>query len=437
MEGQLSKQQDTWEKLFTKYRILDVINKSGFFEITSANFKSLHLEPRLLTKFDHSFQLPEIMIKESLSILPTSNSTWRIGFYQSFMKLPPQDESLENCVKKNLPDWLESLNSAMLTGEGAVLNAAGVSGILEDFCESEMVSTITGKGRSGNFSFEIENKFGKRESISVLSSQIEVDGGFEGRKSLHLFEVKKRYATDINMRQLYYPLRAWSGRVKKPIATIYMTYVGNIFTLFQYEFSEINNYSSATLVKTKKYLLADELPTKKELLEVAERSSANPSTISRSVPFPQADSVDRILELLEFLAIEPKTVAEIASEYEFDQRQSDYYFNALKFLGLAKTTENDEGTPQRELTLLGEEIVSKPFKQKIIGLATQMTQVSPIAKVFIRSLKEKKDPSLDDAKRELSNSVYGKKLSDVTIARRSQTIISWAKWLLSIPEIDR
>lgn len=433
----MSKQQDTWEKLFTKYRILEEVNKNGFFEITSANFKSLHLEPRLLTKFDHSFQLPEIMREESLSILPTSNSTWRIGFYQSFMKLPPQDESLENCVKKSLPEWLESLNSEMLTGEGAVLNAAGVSGILEDFCESEMISTITGKGRSGNFSFEIENKYGKTESVSVLSSQIEVDGGFEGRKSLHLFEVKKRYATDINMRQLYYPLRAWSVRVKKPISTIYMTYVGNIFTLFQYEFADIHNYSSAALAKTKKYLLADELPSQKELLEVAEQSIANPSIITSSVPFPQADNVDRLLELMEFLAIEPKTVAEIASEYEFDQRQSDYYFNALKFLGLAQNTEDKEGTPQRELTSLGEKIISQPYKQKIIGLATQMTKISPIANVFIRSLKENINPSLDDAKNELANSVYGHKLSEVTIARRAQTIVSWSKWLHSIPEVNQ
>lgn len=431
----MTKQQDTWEKLFSKYRILEAVNKSGYFEITSADFKSLHLEPRLLTKFDHSFQLPEVMSKESLSILPTSNSTWRIGFYQSFMKLPPQDESLENCIKKSLPAWLQSLNTEMLTGEGAVLNAAGVSGILEDFCESEMVSTITGKGRSGNFSFDIEDRFGKKENISVSNSQIEIDGGFEGRKSLHLFEVKKRYATDINMRQLYYPLRAWSGRVKKPISTIYMTYVGNIFTLFQYHFSDINNYSSASLIKTKKYLLADELPTEKELIEVAEQSSANPTTISLSVPFPQADNVDRLLELLEFLADEPRTVAEIAAEYEFDQRQSDYYFNALKFLGLAQNTENQEGTPQRELTELGQSILAKPYKEKIIGLAKQMTQVSPIANVFISSVKEKKNPSIEDAKKELAQSAYGEKLSEVTIARRAQTITSWAKWLHSIPEI--
>jgi hypothetical protein len=431
----MSKQQETWEKLFTQYRILDEVNSKGFFEISSADFKSLHLEPRLLTKFDHSFQLPEIMSKESLSILPTSNSTWRIGFYQSFVKLPPQDESLENCVKKSLPSWLESLSTEMLTGEGAVLNAAGVSGILEDFCESEMVSTITGKGRSGNFNFEINNKYGKKENISVLSSQIEIDGGFEGKKTLNLFEVKKRYATDINMRQLYYPLRAWNGRIKKPISTIYMTYVGNIFNLFQYQFTDINDYSSSTLIKQKKYLLANELPSEKELVAVAKQASANPNPITLSVPFPQADNVDRLLELMEFLADEPRTVAEIASEYEFDERQSDYYFNALRFLGLARNTESGDGSPQRELTALGQEILAKPYKEKIIGLAKQMTQVSPIANVYIQSINEKKGPSIEDAKRELADSVYGEKLSEVTIARRSQTITSWAKWLHSIPEV--
>ena len=431
----MSKQQDAWEKLFIEYNIIENVKKSGYFEITSADFKKFHLEPRLLTKFDHSFQLPEVMKNESLSILPTSGSTWKVGKYRTFVELPPLDDNLQNCEIKKLPSWLESLKAERLTNEGAVLNAASASGILEDFCGTSMISTITGKSRSGAFDFEIEGDGGLNEKISVSSLQIEIDGGFESHQGLHLFEVKKRYASDLNVRQLYFPFRAWHQRISKDISTIYMTYVGDIFTLFQYEFADTKNYSSVKLIKSKKYLLAQSIPTKQDLISVAKKSQSGQNQRSSSAPFPQADNVGRLFELMEFLGDGPKTVQEIALEYDFDQRQSDYYFNALKFLDLAQNATSIDGIPQRELSRLGQDILAMPFREKVLGIARQMTQILPIGNAFLKSI-EGVELNLELAKTELANSLYADDLTESTISRRAQTILAWVKWLTLIPEIS-
>lgn len=429
----MSTQKSNWENLFPKFQILENIKQNGFHEITATDFKSQNLEPRLLTKFDHSFQLPKIMQENSLSIIPINTSTWRIGPYKSFVDLPIKESSNEILIKKSIPSWLESLTIEMLTGEGAVLNAASASGIIEDFCETEMVSTISGKGRSGNFNFRINDSSGNSQEIEVTGTQIEIDGGFESRKSLHLFEVKKRYASDLNMRQLYFPLRVWASRVKKPVSTIYMTYVGNVYNIFEYEFSDLNDYSSGFLRKKQSYLLANELPTEFEVRKIAEESLNRHRGEDTSTPYPQADNIDRLFELLEFLSLQPRTPVEIAEEYEFDKRQSDYYFNALKFLGLARNAKASDGEPQRELSDLGQKIVNLPYKEKVLEIAKLMMSIKPVAKIYLDSLQTREFPGLEYAIREMTESKYVARLSQETLKRRAQTTISWARWLHGLP----
>ena len=69
--SEVSKNQSAWQKLFDKYRILDGIENSGFFEITSTQINEFR-EARLMTKFDHKINLPDIFDKNRLSILPIS-----------------------------------------------------------------------------------------------------------------------------------------------------------------------------------------------------------------------------------------------------------------------------------------------------------------------------------------------------------------------------
>ena len=58
-----------WEQLFKKYDILKHIERTGQFQISSKQIKEVR-EPRLMSKFDHTINLPQIFSDNKLSILP-------------------------------------------------------------------------------------------------------------------------------------------------------------------------------------------------------------------------------------------------------------------------------------------------------------------------------------------------------------------------------
>jgi hypothetical protein len=62
---------EAWEAIFKKYNILKKIEKNGVFLIKSSVINKFR-ESRLMTKFDHIDDLPEIFKDNNLSILPTS-----------------------------------------------------------------------------------------------------------------------------------------------------------------------------------------------------------------------------------------------------------------------------------------------------------------------------------------------------------------------------
>lgn len=63
--------------------------------------------------------------------------------------------------------------------------------------------------------------------------------------------------------------------------------------------------------------------------------------------------MDRIISLLENLYGNPLTPGQIAELMDFDPRQSDYYYNAGRYLGLFEK-ENADGQRMRELHVCNE-----------------------------------------------------------------------------------
>ena len=63
-----------WEALFEKYDILSRIRQEGKFVISAAQIKE-YREPRLMAKFDHRINLPQIFSEHQLAILPISGTS--------------------------------------------------------------------------------------------------------------------------------------------------------------------------------------------------------------------------------------------------------------------------------------------------------------------------------------------------------------------------
>ena len=124
-----SKNDIAWELIFKKYNVLETIASIGHITITSTNINEFR-EARLMTKFDHKSQLPELFASNKLSILPTSRGGYVIGSFDTFC-----DFNLDETVvsKIDFPSFLESLDFRNISSEATAINCAFVSNILRTF----------------------------------------------------------------------------------------------------------------------------------------------------------------------------------------------------------------------------------------------------------------------------------------------------------------
>ena len=84
MENWISKNNKAWNDLFEQFDILKEIEITGFFEITAEQIKLSGREPRLMTKFDSSENLPDIFKKNNLAILTIKRGPYIIGKFQNY-----------------------------------------------------------------------------------------------------------------------------------------------------------------------------------------------------------------------------------------------------------------------------------------------------------------------------------------------------------------
>ena len=74
---------ELWEEIFIDLDIITNINNCGYFKITADDIRK-YKEPRLMTKFDFSKQLPKVFKENQLGILPIKNGEYIIGKYNLF-----------------------------------------------------------------------------------------------------------------------------------------------------------------------------------------------------------------------------------------------------------------------------------------------------------------------------------------------------------------
>src|SRR5699024_432780 len=129
---------------------------------------------------------------------------------------------------------------------------------------------------------------------------------------------------------LYYPFRVWSNRVTKIVKPVFLIFSNGIFNLYQYQFDDPQNYNSLRLVKQKNYVIATEIC----LSDIENLLGTVPEVQEPEISFPQADSMSRIINLIELLHEKPMTRNSITTEYAFDVRQTNYYTDAGRYLGL-------------------------------------------------------------------------------------------------------
>ena len=140
--------EEAWKKLFKKYDILQHIEDDGYFNISAIQIKEFR-EPRLMTKFDHSVNLPMLFLENNLSILPITRGDYVISHFDAYHKFEPY---ISDIINNSIPKYIQSLDSKNISSEAIALNCAFVSGIIADFLEdTEIVPTVSGRMGSGKF----------------------------------------------------------------------------------------------------------------------------------------------------------------------------------------------------------------------------------------------------------------------------------------------
>lgn len=94
-----------WEALFDKYSILNQVDARGWFEISAAQIKEFR-EPRLMAKFDHTINLPEIFSSNKLAILPITRGDYVISHFDAYHVFEPNSAPIE---RFSLPAYIQSL----------------------------------------------------------------------------------------------------------------------------------------------------------------------------------------------------------------------------------------------------------------------------------------------------------------------------------------
>ena len=150
-----------------------------------------------------------------------------------------------------------------------------------------------------------------------------------------------------------------------------------------------------------------------------------------NVPFIQANSMERIISMLENMYENPMTSQQIAELMDFEPRQSDYYYNAGKYLGLFEKICEDK---QRVvgLTALGNKVFKLNYKERQLKLVELILE-HQIFGVFFDNMIETGDmPN----KKDIENEMRALHVCDEgQIVRRASSVYGWLKWIFNLTKL--
>lgn len=419
-----------WEILFEKYKIENQVKKNGLFYISADQIREFK-EPRLMTKFDTRESLP-LVFGNKLAILPVTRGKYVIGEFDLYQDFPEMQSNIKQIKTAQIPPFFETIHRNYIRSEANAINVMGITKILDDFLEEQdLVQTVSGRMGSGSFNFFVNDCAQRlQHKIEVQNSQIEIDGGFENKNIFTLIEAKNVVHSNFLVRQLYYPIRQWELQIHKPIRSVFMVYSNHIFRLLEYTFTDLYHYNSLQLVRECNYSLEDTTISMNDLVDVFRTVRVQPEP---HVAFIQADSFYKVISLIESLQEGSMSTGEIAELFGFKLRQSDYYFNACKYLGLAEKQSID-GKIRVVITELGRRVLKMNYKAKqleFVRLILQHRIFYDLFQFILKSGKPLEKGLIEEKMRDLH--VCGESL----IQRRSSSVRGWLQWILQLAKTNK
>lgn len=421
MDNWISKNNEAWNNLFNKFSIIERINNDGYFEITAEQIKESGREPRLMTKFDSSENLPDIFLENKLAILPIKRGTYIIGKFNNYQGVN-MDNSI-NVETKYLPDYITTIDYNNISSEAISLNAALISGMLEDIIGEPVVPTISGRMGTGEFNYKIDIDNDSQFNINVENSQMEIDGSYEGITKYVILEAKNHYMKDFIIRQLYYPYKVWKKNTPKEVVPVMLIKHDNIYNFFIYSFEDDNSYNSIKLKDIRRYIL-DEPYNPIELEDIIRiMDEIKFVEENNNIPFPQANTFNIVLDLLDQLINRDMAPEDITNFLEYAPRQTNYYITAAEYLEFV--TKEKKYT----LTTYGRQIMKLSHKERTLEIVRTILSHKPF---FVAMDQYINNFSFDNEKIAEVICECSENINKSTALRRTSTVTAWIKWILEI-----
>ena len=250
----------SWGKIFDDYKILEHDFDKSPFPLSATQIKracqkfkeTSEKEVRILCKQDSREDRPDIFQKYNLFLLPVKNGYYNIIKGAGYIDIPE--------IKKEVVVYSSKLDFQLDTAkignsEMQHLDFAYAASLIRTFMEDpSLVLTIRGRKYTPNFEFKVG-----KQVIKVSSVQTEVDAGYEGKDQVVLIEAKNFSATNVIIRQLFYPFRQWQEQTKKKVITLFFDKASgeDVYSIWQFEFSDPKNYNSIKLVKSGKFRIME------------------------------------------------------------------------------------------------------------------------------------------------------------------------------------
>jgi len=250
----------SWQKIFDDYKILDHNFDKSPFSLSATQIKRAcqkfketgEKEVRILCKQDSREDRPDVFIKNNLFLLPVKNGFYNIIKGEGYIDIPTIKDEISV-----YPSKLDFMPDTTKVGDSEMqhLDYAYAASLIRTFTnDPSLVLTIRGRKYTPDFEFFIE-----KQLIKVSSVQTEVDAGYEGKNQVVLIEAKNFSATNVIIRQLYYPFRQWQERTKKKVVTLFFdkNHGEDVYSIWEFEFSDPKNYNSIKLVKSGKFRIVE------------------------------------------------------------------------------------------------------------------------------------------------------------------------------------
>ena len=142
------------------------------------------------------------------------------------------------------------------------------------------------------------------------------------------------------------------------------------------------------------------------------------------IPFPQANSFERVVNLVELIAQQPMSKEDIAEQYDFHLRQADYYANAACYLGLLALADG-----HYQLTPRGEKAIAQPRRD---GRNAALLRALAARQVFRQALEVSLRRGKVAEAHEIAAAIEGLGLGAGTARRRASTVARWIQWALDV-----